>query len=94
MTKIEKRTIQEMDAKLWNELQEMCYNLVTASLPFGCGYDTASKLTENNTECNRALSRWCSVNDLMKDLNVEPDYELYSNDSHRLWMYANGKETR
>ena len=94
MTKIEKRTIQEMDAKLWNELQEMCYNLVTANLPFGCGYETASKLTENSAECNRALSRWFSVNDLMKELNVKPDYELYSNASHRLWMYANGKETR
>ena len=94
MTKIEKRTIQEMDAKFWNDLQEMCYNLVTANLPFGCGYVTASKLTENNTECKIARSRWCSVNYLMEELNIKQDYELYSNDSRRLWMYANGKETR
>lgn len=94
MTKIEKRAIQEMDAKLWNEMQEMSYNLVKENLPFGCGYYVASKFVENDVECARACSRWCAVSDLMKDLKINPDYDMYSNHSHLLWVYANGKETR
>lgn len=94
MTKIEKKAIQEMDAKLWNDMQKQCYELVKQELPFGCGYDTASKLYENDVECARALSRWCAVSNLMKKLKVNPDYDLYTDYLHRLWMYANGIETR
>ena len=94
MTKIEKKAIQEMDAKLWNDLQERSYNLVTENLPFGCGYDVANKYIDTDVDCARALFRWCAVNDMMKELKVNPDYDLYGDYSHKLWMYANDRETR